>query len=123
MNKQILLVEDDDDSQAVVVQISKFLGHSIEVAGSAEEASDFLFDTQPSYDLIIIDLRLPGENGWNLFEMIKENPTTQDISCIAVTGYSDASVAREALTAGFLYFIAKPITANLLVDTYEKLWS
>lgn len=120
MNKRILLVEDDQDSQTVVTQIAKHLHYFIDVAGSAEEASELLFETELDYDLIIIDLRLPGKNGWQLFSIIKENPTTAHVPCIATTGYGDSLVAREAKAAGFEHFMAKPITAKTVVDLFEE---
>ena len=121
MGKQILLVEDDFDSQTVVSQIITHLEHTIDVVSSAEEAASYLFETATSYDLVIIDLRLPGENGWYLLNMIKGNPTTAQTPCIAVTGYSDPMVAREAKAAGFDYFIPKPITATVLLDAFAEM--
>lgn len=121
MSKRILLVEDDVDSQTVVAQISTYLQHSIDVASSAEEAQELLAEYGHDYDLVIIDLRLPGQNGWELFNAIKEDEELTNMPCIAVTGYSDTTVEREALAAGFDYFVAKPITATNLADIFAEI--
>lgn len=123
MSNYILLVEDDIDSQTVITQISNHLEYSIDVAGSAEEAEAYLNEHGQDYDLVIIDLRLPGQNGWQLLNSIKENHQFNHIRCIAVTGYSDNTVEREALAAGFDYFLAKPVTANKLVDVFNQVLS
>ncbi len=120
MSKRILLVEDDLDSQQVISQISTYLHHTIDVAGSAEDAQNLLAQYGRDYDLVIIDLRLPGQNGWELLSAIREDSDLVNLPCVAVTGYSDTIVEREALAAGFDHFAAKPITATNLVDIFTE---
>lgn len=120
MSKRILLVEDNLDSQIIISQIAIHLNHEIDVTASVEEAVTHLFETTTSYDLVMTDLRLPGENGWNLLRMIKENPKTAHITCIAVTGYSSIDVEQAAKQAGFAYFVPKPISAKLVVEIFNE---
>ena len=120
MSKRILLVEDDFDSQIIISQIATHLKYDVDVTGSAEEAATHLFEIATSYDMVITDLRLPGENGWHLLNMIKENPKTAHITCIAVTGYSSFDVEHAALEAGFAYFVSKPISPKMLMEIFDE---
>lgn len=123
MSKHVLLVEDDFDNQIIITQITKHLNNTIDVVGSAEEALQKLANTEISYDAILIDLRLPGKNGWQLLREIKDNTKTAQLPCVAVTGYYNHTMEREALDAGFDYFVAKPITVNQLTKVFIDILS
>ncbi len=123
MTSRILLVEDDYDNQIIITQITKHLKHEIDVVGSAEEAMQKLTDKSVKYDMILIDLRLPGKNGWQLLKDVKEHTEIPELPCVAVTGYYNHTMEREALAAGFSYFVAKPITVSQLTRVFNEVLS
>ncbi len=118
-NWRILVVEDDPDGQAVVGHILDYLNIPIDVVGDAEQASDYLLDANRRYNAVIIDLALPGKDGWQLLSEIQHNSKTAHISCIAVTAFHTSKLREEALMAGFSAYFAKPIEASSFARELE----
>ncbi len=107
--QMILIVEDQMDSIVLLQSILNY-HHAPSVAAlNAEEALEIVDQTTP--DLILIDLDLPGMNGWDLLDILRQNPHTQHIPAVAMTAYHTPVVAEEALAAGFDAFFPKPIQA------------
>ncbi|HEX2622288.1 MAG TPA: response regulator, partial [Phototrophicaceae bacterium] len=69
----------------------------------------------------IIDLALPGKDGWKLLSEIKANPATRDLPCIAITAYHTASLREEALKNGFKAYFPKPIDAAWFIQQLEAI--
>ena len=104
---RVLIVEDEQDAGEI---IESLLAHyhvtSVRVT-SGEEASQALGNQQ--YDAAIIDLFLPGMDGIELIQSIRNTPTTANLPCIAVTAYGSSTVKKQALDAGYDRFYLKPI--------------
>jgi len=82
--------------------------------GDADTARKALKET--SYSLLVLDLRLPGENGWALFEKVRADPQTAGLPVLvfsASVGYESRKRAAELNAAGFL---VKPVNAQGLVN-------
>lgn len=109
---RILVVEDDPDGQEVVAHILQYLEVQIDRANDAEQASVFLSRPENKYNAIIIDLALPGKDGWELLSEIKADPARKDIPCIAVTAHHTARLRNEAIVAGFKAYFSKPLDAT-----------
>jgi len=107
-----LIVEDDLPSCEMLAFLLRYYHVQVDVALNAEQALSRLDIS--TYTFAIIDLSLPGMNGWSLLEAIKDNPKTASLRCIAVTAFYDAKVAREALQAGFLACFAKPLEPSFV---------
>ncbi|HEX2996814.1 MAG TPA: response regulator [Anaerolineales bacterium] len=109
----IVVVEDEADSMELVQGLLSY--HSIHNLGAstAEEALKLLQTTIPA--LIVIDLSLPGMNGWSLLNEIRKNKRLSNIPCVAITAYHTAELAHEAIEAGFDAYFAKPLDATSFV--------
>lgn len=117
----VLVVEDDPDGQAVVAHVLEYMRINIDVVSDAEQASHLLFEEGRRYSAIIIDLALPGKDGWQLLAEIQQNPATASIPCIAVTAYHTAKLREEAITNGFVAYFAKPLEATAFARQLEAL--
>jgi CheY-like chemotaxis protein len=107
------VVEDEDDSMDLVQGLLGYHGiHSL-AAPTAEEALLMLNNVTPT--LILIDLALPGMDGWSLLKEIKRTKALAGIPCIALTAYHTAELADEAISAGFDAYFAKPLDATSFV--------
>src|SRR5262245_51946653 len=102
-----LVVEDDASSSQILAYLLQYHNIKVDIAVDAEQAMHWL--GTKSYTCAIIDLSLPGMNGWSLLNHIKDNPDTQHLPCIAVTAYYDSKVGQEATQAGFVACFAKPL--------------
>ena len=118
---RILLVEDDPDGQAVVAHVLDYLQIAADVASNAEEAEAYLFGSENAYNSVIIDLSLPGKDGWELLSAILHDPVTAEIPCIAITAYHTSILREEAIQAGFNAYFAKPLDTNAFMRELEAL--
>lgn len=118
---RILVVEDDPDGQEVVSTILEHLKIPIDVAGDAQEAEAFLFNSGNAYHAVILDLALPDKDGWTLLSEIRDNPATAEVPCIAVTAYHTSKLREEALIAGFNAYFPKPIETTSFLRSLESI--
>ncbi len=115
----ILVVEDDPDSQEVVSRILRHHNITIEVTGTAEDALKIL--GQRKFTLAIIDLALPQADGWQLLQSIRETPAIAKLPCVAVTAFHSAEVAVKAIKSGFNAYFSKPLDATSFVRELQNL--
>jgi CheY-like chemotaxis protein len=120
-NWSVLVVEDDPDGQAVVSHILEYMNIRIDTASDAEEAAQLLFQQGRRYNAIIIDLALPGKDGWQLLAEVQKNPDTASIPCLAVTAYHTGKLREEAISAGFTAYFPKPLEATSFARELETL--
>lgn len=106
----LLIVEDEPDGQQVLTRLLRLANVSADAAGTAEEGLDLL--NRSSYDAVIIDLALPGMDGFGLLKKIRQSVDTQSLPCVAVTAYHSSEVKKQVLDAGFNGYFAKPINAR-----------
>jgi CheY-like chemotaxis protein len=114
---QVLVIEDEDDSMEFVQGLLEH--HGIESVGvsTGEEALEALKTIQPT--LIIVDLALPGLDGWQLLQRFKANPGLHNVPRVAITAYHTAELAEQAIEAGFHAYFAKPLDATSFVRELE----
>ncbi len=112
MTQPILVVEDDPDGQALVSHVIGHLNIPHDVVGDAEKAVKKLFESGESYQAVIIDLALPGKDGWELLADIRDNAETANLMCVAVTAFHTSKTREDALRAGFDAYFSKPLDAT-----------
>jgi len=121
--KRLLVVEDDPDGQEMIGTILQHLRYSVDAASDAEEAAQLLFGpTKNSYNAIIIDLALPGNDGGERLAEILDDPRTSQVPCIAVTAHHTSKLREETIRAGFTAYFPKPIDATALGRQLESLF-
>jgi two-component system cell cycle response regulator len=121
MTQPILIVEDDPDGQALVSHVVGHLNIPHEVVGDAEKAQSRLFNSGQAFQAVIIDLALPGKDGWELLADIRNNPATAHLTCVAVTAFHTSKTREEALQSGFDAYFAKPLDATRFARELETL--
>lgn len=109
----VVVVEDEVDSRELVQELLSYHGIKSVAAPTAEDALHILKSTVST--LIIIDLSLPGMDGWSLLTEIRSISSLQSVPCVAITAYHTAEVAHEAIKAGFDAYFAKPLDATTFV--------
>jgi len=111
---KFLVVEDESDSMELVSGLLDHEGIGSIEAHTGEEALDVLKDTVPT--LILIDLALPGIDGWKVLASIKKISSLSSVPRVAMTAYHSAELAHKALEAGFDAYFAKPIDAASFIE-------
>jgi CheY-like chemotaxis protein len=88
-------------------------------AATGREAIDRGFELLP--DVILMDLSLPELDGWEATRQLKNDPRTQHIPIVALTGHALADHSREAREAGCDAFLTKPCLPEVLVVEIRKM--
>jgi CheY-like chemotaxis protein len=96
-------------------------GAEVSSVGNVPAALERLNDARPS--VLVSDIGLPGEDGPQLIRRIRttEHASPRRLPAIALSGFSDPALPAESASAGFDYFLAKPVDISALVSAIERL--
>ena len=114
MSKRILLVEDQEDNRRIIRDLLTANGYDLVEATSGEEGLVAL-GTQVRPDLILMDIDLPGLNGYEVTRQIRAIPDLGQIPIIAVTSYALSGDDQKAFAAGCTGYVTKPFSPRLLL--------
>jgi CheY-like chemotaxis protein len=104
---KILYVEDNEDNVYVVQQRLTRAGYAVQVAVDGEQGLAMVAADRP--DLILMDLSLPGLDGWEITRRLKASPDTRHIPIIALTAHAMTGDREKALAAGCDDYDSKPV--------------
>lgn len=116
----VLVVEDEADSMELVQGLLSYYGiHSVG-AKSGEEALQMLHGMKTP-TLIILDLALPGLDGWGVLKTLQGDRNLSQVPCVAITAFHTPELAEQAISAGFSAYFAKPIDATSFVRELQTI--
>lgn len=115
----VVIAEDEPDSVRMVSKILEHHGVHVEVTHNGDECLAVLERQSPT--LVIVDLAMPGRDGWQTLAAIRANPATAHLPVVAVTAYYAPDVAEDAARAGFDGFFPKPVSATAFVPRLEAI--
>ena len=110
--RRILIVDDNEDAREGLHLLLAYAGHEVETSENAAGALDKLRTFQP--EIALIDIGLPGVDGYALARMARQTPEARATCLVAVTGYGRAEDRQKALAAGFDVHMTKPVDPDLL---------
>lgn len=117
--KKILLVDDDVNAVSTFSMIFARWGFNVVATGDGEEAVKKAKEENP--DLIILDVMLPGIDGFEVCKILKSNPETKDIKIILVTGLDKMGEVDKGFRHGADDYIIKPVIWERLKDKISKM--
>ena len=117
----ILVVDDYDDAREMYTEYLQFCGFRVAEARSGTEALEQAFTLRP--DLILMDLSLPGMDGWEATRQLKADDRTKQIPVVALTGHALAGASEGARKAGCDSFVTKPCLPDDLVVEVRRMLS
>jgi two-component system cell cycle response regulator DivK len=115
----VLIVEDNEPSRDALSRRLQRRGYQVALAADGEEALSVAHGVKP--DLILMDLGLPGVDGWAATRRLKGDAATQHIPIIVLSAHAMSSDRELALAAGGDDFDTKPVRFPLLLEKIEKL--
>jgi putative two-component system response regulator len=109
--KSILIVDDDESNRDLLEGLLEVFGHRTESVKSGLEALTYLqaSDVHEKPDLVLLDVMMPGMNGFDVARAIRQDPALSDLPIIMVTALTDREDRLRAVEAGANDFISKPI--------------
>ncbi len=114
----VLVVDDDGEIRDLVDMLLERAGYDRALAASGEEAVSLLEQRTPS--LIVLDLNMPGMDGWSVAALVRKHEKTARIPILVMTGLAQ-NVENAARRAGATAFCLKPIDAKRFVKEVKRL--
>ncbi len=113
MSKLILVVEDQEDNRRIMRDLLSSVGYEVIEAVTGEEGVAAAETHRP--DLILMDIQLPGLDGYEATRQIKANPELEHIPIIVVTSYALSGDDVKAFEAGCNAYVSKPFSPRELL--------
>jgi two-component system, cell cycle response regulator DivK len=113
MSTRILVVEDQADNRRILHDLLSSVGYEILEAVTGDEGVTLAITQHP--DLILMDIQLPGMDGYEATRRIKADPALHHIPIIAVTSYALSGDDAQAFAAGCDSYVAKPFSPRALL--------
>ena len=119
--KKILVVDDEEEFLALMKSAMEIRGFDVITANNAVIAGMELATNVP--DVILMDIKMPGINGFQACEAIKRNPLTKDIPIIVVSALSHESDVKRANKIGVAGYFVKPVDLEGLINKIKEVSS
>lgn len=119
---KVLVVDDVADNLNILLQLLKRKGLDVSIAMNGEKALELVPKINP--DLILLDIMMPGLNGYEVCEQLKKDANYKDIPIIFITALSEESAMVKGFEVGGIDYITKPFRAKVVlcrVDTQLQL--
>jgi len=115
----ILVVDDNHDNAEIIRQYLEIRGYPITVAHSGDDALAVFESVRPA--LVLLDVMMPGRDGWEVCRMMKQHPTLgRTVRIVMVTALDEFEDKRQALQTGADDYVEKPFDLPTLVKTVER---
>lgn len=111
--RRVLVVDDSVDAATSMAMLLKLSSCEVEIAHDGPTALDTAGTFIP--DVILLDIGLPGMNGYELAKSFRNHPTLQGVRLIAITGYGQDEDRRKSSEAGFDHHLVKPVEYETLI--------
>jgi two-component system cell cycle response regulator DivK len=117
--KRVLVIEDHEDNRRIVRDLLTSAGYTITEAATGEDGVR-LAEAQPP-DLILMDIDLPGIDGYEATRRVREHPALRSVPVVAVTSYALSGDDAKAFAAGCDAYVAKPFSPRALLAKVREL--
>jgi two-component system cell cycle response regulator DivK len=113
MNLSILLIEDNEQNRYLTTFLLNKFGHS--VVSACDGPSGIAMALEQKFDLILLDIQLPGMDGYEVARTLRATPSTRNTPIVAVTSYAMVGDRESILEAGCDGYLEKPIDPETFV--------
>ena len=114
-----ILVADDEIHITTLLKITlEMHGYTVAVANDGAEALEKVEADLP--DLVLLDIKMPQMNGWQVCEKLKSDERTKNIPVIMVSAFAQKEAKQRSFDLGASEFIAKPFESAFLLEIIQK---
>jgi two-component system, cell cycle response regulator DivK len=117
--RTVLLIEDNEDNRIVYSTILRHYGFNVLEALTGEDGIAAAVTEKP--DLILMDIGLPGLDGWEATRRLKSDDSTRAIPIIALTAHAMAEHREQALQVGCDAYLAKPVEPREVLAQVKRM--
>jgi len=110
--RRILIVDDSRDGGESLAMLLRVLGAEVALAHSGRNALECVDSFKP--DVVLLDIGMPGMDGYEVARRIRSNPANRHISLIALTGWGQDEDRKRSVAAGFNHHLVKPADIDQL---------
>lgn len=115
----ILIIDDDPDALSILETFLEARGHATRSAGSGEEGLLILEEADP--ELVILDVMMPGMDGWEVARRIRRNPRHADVSILMLTARDSRQDRQAGEEVGVDRYLVKPVGLDALSGEIDAL--
>jgi two-component system response regulator HydG len=112
---RILIVDDDEVVRWSYLRSLESISRNVEAASDGEEALQTM--EQNPFDVVLLDLRMPGEDGLSVLRTIKQKWPESEV--VIITGYPTVASAKEAVRLGAFDYVAKPVGPQDVINVTD----
>lgn len=117
--KTVLIIEDDFDIQNFTCRVLELEGYQVVKANDGETGMQMM--REKPVDLVLLDLRLPGRNGWSILQEARQDKELAEIPVIVITAVADATQRKRTLQMGANRYLIKPMSAHSLAKAIASI--
>jgi CheY-like chemotaxis protein len=117
-NRQVVVVDDNRDGADMLHRLFEADGFTVLTAYDGLEAVEAVSKSQP--DIVVMDIGMPGMDGYEAVRRIRQQPGGKDILMIALTGWGQEETKRLAQEAGFDHHMVKPVDFDVLKEFLDQ---
>ena len=118
LGKRVLIVEDNEKNMKLFRDVLQATGYSTLEATTGEEAVELALSEAPA--LVLMDVQLPGIDGVEALERLRQNERTASIPVLALTAQAMSGDRERFLEAGFDGYLAKPVDVGELIEAVRE---
>ena len=120
LKNNILIVEDEHDIREIYAEVLNMAGYKVEQAADGEKGIQKIRDD--SWDILLLDIMLPGKDGIKILKEIKDNPELKKGIVIALTNLNSENIIQEVFGSGADgYLIKSEITPDKVVEEVNRI--
>jgi len=113
--KTVLIIEDESDIQTFACRVLELEGYHVLKADDGEKGMEIIRGNP--VDLVLLNLRLPGRDGWSIINEIRHDAELSKIPLVVITAIADTRHRRKTLNMGVSKYLIKPLSAHSLAKT------
>lgn len=117
----VMVVDDSDEYRSALKLWLQTKGYQVIEAADGDEATANASEAHP--DLILMDIGMPHRSGISATYRIRKDPMLRDIPIIAITGFTSDDLHQDALNAGCIDCLTKPVDIHYLANLIQRLLS
>jgi two-component system, cell cycle response regulator DivK len=118
LGERVLIVEDNEKNLKLVRDVLQATGYRTLEATTGEEAVELALSQAPA--LVLMDVQLPGIDGVEALERLRQNERTASIPVLALTAQAMSGDRERFLEAGFDGYLAKPVDVGALIEAVRE---